>query len=214
MVINLSTLSDDFYKLFHFRFLVASYLYAVERFQINSITHKYLIRGHTQNEGDTIHSIIERSLKRSKKSGPIYVPDQYVSIIRNAKKKGNPIEVKEMGFKDFFDLKTLFEEMGLTLIKNVDGNEFRISDVKIMQFEKGNEVFRYKTSYKQNEWSCLNFKPKKRRSDQKSHKNVQMKQAYSKQFQLSENKIKDLKSLMDSNIIPSYYKGFFDSVLN
>jgi hypothetical protein len=42
------------------------YLYGVEKFQINSITHKYLIRGHTQNEGDTIHNIIEKSMKRVK----------------------------------------------------------------------------------------------------------------------------------------------------
>ncbi|KAJ8926788.1 hypothetical protein NQ314_020812, partial [Rhamnusium bicolor] len=48
--------------------------------------HKYLVRGHTQNEGDAIHSIIERSLKKCKKSGPIYVPSQYVSVIQNEKK--------------------------------------------------------------------------------------------------------------------------------
>lgn len=67
------------------------YLYAVEKYQINSIMHKYLIRGHTKNEGDTIHSIIEKSMKRSKKSGPIYVPDQLVTIIRNSNKNGKTI---------------------------------------------------------------------------------------------------------------------------
>lgn len=42
------------------------YLYAVEKFQINSITHKYLIRGNMQNKGNAIHSIIEKSIKKRK----------------------------------------------------------------------------------------------------------------------------------------------------
>jgi hypothetical protein len=52
------------------------------------ITHKFLITGHTQNEGDNVHSIIEKAVKRHLKGGAIceYVPAQYVSIIRGAKK--------------------------------------------------------------------------------------------------------------------------------
>lgn len=113
----------------------------MEHFCINSITHKYFIRGHTQNEGDAIHSIIEKSLRKSKKSGPIYIPDQYVSIIRNSKKKGSPIEVKEMSFPDFFYLKTLFDDMGLILTRNTDGDEFKINSIKVMQFKKGRKFF-------------------------------------------------------------------------
>ncbi|KAB0801044.1 hypothetical protein PPYR_05398 [Photinus pyralis] len=112
------------------KFFIGMYLYAVEKFNINSITHKYLVRGHTQNEGDAVHSIIERSVKKAKKSGPIYVPDQYVSIIRNTKKKGNPLQVKELSFGDFFDLKALFEEMGINISKNTDRQDFKINDVK------------------------------------------------------------------------------------
>ena len=49
------------------------YVYALEK----SISHKFLISEHTQNEGDTIHSIIEMSMKKAKKSGSIYVPDSF-----------------------------------------------------------------------------------------------------------------------------------------
>ncbi|CAF4946537.1 unnamed protein product [Pieris macdunnoughi] len=48
------------------RFLVGMYYYAVETLPIKSITHKYLIRGHTQNEGDNVSSLIEKSIKRAK----------------------------------------------------------------------------------------------------------------------------------------------------
>ncbi|XP_050300189.1 uncharacterized protein LOC126738792 [Anthonomus grandis grandis] len=109
------------------RFLIAVYLYAVEHFEIMAITHKYLIRGHTQNEGDAIHSAIEKQISKSKKSGAIYVPEQYVYMIREAKKKGNKIDVQEMGFENFLDIKALFDDMGLSIAKNDDGDEFKIN---------------------------------------------------------------------------------------
>ncbi|CAH2109212.1 unnamed protein product [Euphydryas editha] len=65
--------------------------YAVEKLAINSVCYKFLISGHSQNEGDNAHSLIEKSIKRAKKSGPIYVPDQYVNLIRDAKTKRQPL---------------------------------------------------------------------------------------------------------------------------
>nr|CAH7755077.1 unnamed protein product [Callosobruchus chinensis] len=43
------------------------------------------------NEGDNAHSLIERSVKRHLKSGPICIPEQYITLIRTAKKTGNPM---------------------------------------------------------------------------------------------------------------------------
>ena len=54
---------------------------------IKSITHKYLIIGHTENEGDSMHSCIEREKKGVVLSGSIYVP----SVIANARKVENLI---------------------------------------------------------------------------------------------------------------------------
>ena len=72
------------------KFLIALYLYAVQKYNIETITHKYLIKGHTQNEGDSCHSLIERQVKRLLRSGPVYVPDTLVTAIRMAKKVVNP----------------------------------------------------------------------------------------------------------------------------
>lgn len=70
------------------RYIIAMYLFAVSHLEfINSITHKYLITGHSQNEGDNAHSVIEKQVKLALKSGPIFVPEQYVALIRTAKKK-------------------------------------------------------------------------------------------------------------------------------
>lgn len=56
------------------KMVVSMYLYAVQKTQVKSITHKFLTVGHTQNEGDSMHSVIEKAKKRARKSGPIYVP--------------------------------------------------------------------------------------------------------------------------------------------
>lgn len=69
------------------KYMLALYLYAINNLDLDSITHKFLIKGHSQNEGDSAHSLIERQVKRLLKSGPIYVPETFVTAIRFAKKK-------------------------------------------------------------------------------------------------------------------------------
>nr|CAI5842730.1 unnamed protein product [Callosobruchus analis] len=71
------------------RFMLSAYLYAISHFKytsIRSITHKYLITGHSQNEGDSAQSVIERQITRHLKSSAIYTPEQYYTLIRTAKK--------------------------------------------------------------------------------------------------------------------------------
>lgn len=50
-----------------------------KKFQV-SITQKYLEKGHTQMEVDSVHSVVERKLKHKN----IYVPQNYVEAIREA----------------------------------------------------------------------------------------------------------------------------------
>lgn len=170
-----------------------------------------MVRGHTQNEGDAVHSVIEQSLKRAKKSGPIYVPEQYVSIIRSAKKKGLPLEVKELNYTSFFNIKAFYEESNMGFLKDVAGNEFKINDVRVLNFNKGSDIVRYNTTYEESEWNVVQFRPKKRRPvNLVPIGNYQLKTAYQKQLLLGENKRKDLKYLMDGNIIPQFYKHFFE----
>lgn len=48
---------------------------------------------------------------------PISVPNQYVTIIRQTKKTGNPFSVHEMCHKDFHHLWDLTEKIGFKIIK-------------------------------------------------------------------------------------------------
>lgn len=72
------------------KFMLALYVYAVKQLGIESITNKFLIKGHTQNEGDSTHSLIERQMRRLLKGGSIYIPETFVIAIRSEKKTGKP----------------------------------------------------------------------------------------------------------------------------
>ncbi|KAF2903338.1 hypothetical protein ILUMI_02846 [Ignelater luminosus] len=67
---------------------------------------------HTQNEGHSMHSCIERETNRLLRSGPIYLPCQWIPIIRLAKKNGKPYSVQEPDTSDVYDLKQLSEDLG------------------------------------------------------------------------------------------------------
>ncbi|XP_045763000.1 uncharacterized protein LOC123865809 [Maniola jurtina] len=47
------------------KYIATLYMYAVHYLNIASITHKFLIRGHTQNEADSVHSLIEKEIKKN-----------------------------------------------------------------------------------------------------------------------------------------------------
>lgn len=69
------------------RYIYSVYMYIVMFLNISEITHKFLTTGHTQMPVDSMHSRIENQKKRALKSGPVYIPAQWVSIIKLAKKK-------------------------------------------------------------------------------------------------------------------------------
>ena len=59
---------------------------------MQSICHYYLNRSHTQKEGDSVHALIERTAKRVN----VYDPYQWYTLVRMAKKKGEPYSATEM----------------------------------------------------------------------------------------------------------------------
>lgn len=136
------------------KFMLAMYQYATQKLpNIKSITHKFLIKGHTQNEGDCVHSVIQRNITRALKSSPIYVPDQYITLIKTAKKTGKPYNVQELTHEIFFYLKPL-----CTGNYNIDddGNKFNWTDIKVLKADKvSNAIFFFKTSYEEEEFRSV-----------------------------------------------------------
>ena len=157
------------------------YLYAVEKFKIKSITHKFLVSGHTQNEGDNVHSVIEKSIKRALKSGPIYIPTDYVRLIRSARKTGNPYKVTELGYQDFVDLKTLSQQIGSNYNKTSNNELIKTSDIKVLKVQKSDPgILFVKTTYEQKEYAQINVNNTRRR--QMSISTMQCVAAYKKKW--------------------------------
>ncbi|CAH2102446.1 unnamed protein product [Euphydryas editha] len=148
-------------------------------------------------------STIEKQIQRRLKSGPIYVPSQYVEVIRSAKKKGRPYNLTEMSSCDFISLKTLAQDMGIHI------QSFKISDVKILKIMKDSPTtLFYKTSFIQTEFLTAELSRKKNCGD------INLKPAYRTKPKIKPNKINDLISLVESNHIPQFYASFYRSLNN
>ena len=184
------------------KFMLALYLYAVTNLPVESITHKFLIKGHTQNEGDSAHSLIERQVKRLRKGGPIFVPETLVTAIRSARKTGQPFSVREMQHNDFKNVKCLATQMGPINVKDL-----KLSDAKVLKFKKQSPTsVSIKYSYS-DEFKAIEVIKKPKTV-------TNLLQCYSEKIALGENKKKDLKELCQKGIIPRPYSNFFEGIIH
>lgn len=192
-------------------FMLSMYLYAVEKYSyINTITHKFLVKGHSQNEGDCVHSVIERTVKKSLKAGPIYIPAQYTTLIRGARKTGRPYQVIEMSYESFFDLKDLAAQSLIgTNLKDLNGEVIKITSVSMFRFEKKSpRTIFFKTSYSEKEFCEIRLK--ERRSKTRSTSN-EIKQLYNSKIG-AEAKKPGLLKLLEKNVIPKSYAFFYENM--
>ncbi|CAH0403799.1 unnamed protein product [Chilo suppressalis] len=194
------------------KYITSLYLYAVNYLNISSITHKFLIRGHTQNEADSVHSLIEREVKKNLRSGPIYCPDQYVALIKNAKKSKPAINVHELTFESFVNLKALQEEWGYNFTIDKEGNSVNWNDIKVLKMIKSEPLsFYYKTSYSDTIFKEVDVRNKRKKMLPIS--DISLTNAYNERQQLSDNKKRDLKELITNKLIPSFYTNFYNSII-
>lgn len=187
------------------------YIHAVATIQnLNSITHKFLIKGHTQNENDSAHSVIERNIKKALKSGPIYTPDQYVLIIRTAKKTGRAYKVNELNYTLFKDFKILANDLGRNYTKNTENDNVKMNDIKIIKVTKDNRgCFFYKTSYSQEDFKMIKVGPV---TSKALRANYPYRSIYHAPIKNSEQKKKGLLGLVQKKTIPDYYRTFYENL--
>ena len=194
------------------KFIASLCSFAVVYFEnIHTITHKFLIQGHTENEGDNVHSLIEKEVKKSLKSGPINIPQQYVTLIRSAKKRGSPFIVHELDFNYFYDLKNLQDQWGYNYTENEDKETFTWSNVKMLKFVKEEPfLIYYKTSYKE-DFRKLNVRNKRKKM--RTLEEIELHKLYLNRIELSTNKKKDLNDLLKKNVIPNVYASYYKSFI-
>ncbi|CAH1958718.1 unnamed protein product [Acanthoscelides obtectus] len=137
------------------------------------IRHTFLEKGHTQTEGDSMHSVIERASKLI----PLFTPDQWYTLVRTAK-RSKPYVVTEMGKEDFFDLKALAKDTILNWDRDVENEKVSINKIRILEatFRFPNKIL-FKYDYNE-PFRTIDLLTKGRRTIDVDLKNIQLKQCY------------------------------------
>ena len=85
----------------------------------------FLQKGHTENENDSVHSVIERATKHA----VIYSPEQWYSAVGTARKSITPYHVEELTHAQFIDYKTMSKSVK-NLNMDDEGNKGKWSTVR------------------------------------------------------------------------------------
>ncbi|KAL4707280.1 hypothetical protein ACJJTC_019818 [Scirpophaga incertulas] len=193
------------------KYLLALYHYAMKVFQVQSITHKYFIVGHTQNEGDSVHSTIEQEKSRILRNGSVFVPSQWRSIIQCAKKKGNPYHVHDIDFTDIIDLKELLKQFGKNFSLNTDGDRVVWNNIKKMYMQHTNPyiVFYLDTYLPNSTMKSFDVRHKMRSP---AILEMTLTNKFRTRPPISDLKKKDLISLCQSKVIPRVYWDYYENL--
>lgn len=174
---------------------IANSLFQLAAKNNTEIYQKYLVKGHTQMECDSVHSAIERR----KKDRELYVPCNFVKIIEESRQK-KPYKVKYLDhsfFKNYSDLK--FFKSIRPGIKAGSPTVLQLRGLKYCA-----DKLMFKLSF-DNEWEIL-----PQRLNSKHSIDTEVKELYLEEIPLTYQKYKDLQSLKP--LLPKDYHTFYDNL--
>ncbi|GFS06994.1 DNA repair protein rhp54 [Elysia marginata] len=166
---------------------------------VAKIEHGFLEVGHTQNENDSVHSVIAQVAKRI----PVYTPGQWATVARGALRNKLPYAVKEMTAQDFFDFKAISKKIK-NLDNDEDGEKVRWTKIRAITFNQSETDFM--TIHYDDKVCRVDLMRRKRKSDEPEGQ-LDL-QVLSDPAGVSEDNKKDLLSLCSSNLIPPAHHQF------
>ncbi|KAH9643194.1 hypothetical protein HF086_012856 [Spodoptera exigua] len=189
------------------RIVFLMYMLASSKFFID-IGHRFLVVGHTQNEGDSMHALIERQTKDKM----LYTPDQWYTAFRFAKSDEKPYKVTEVSQDLIKDFKSKLKLINNWTTTN-DGS--KMPWIKVMEvLVKAEYPFRlfYKTSYQDDAYKWIDCVKKPKATRNRRELNIDIDNiplAYQTPIPIDQNKHKDLMDLCKALVIPKEYHLFF-----
>nr|XP_053600103.1 uncharacterized protein LOC128669360 isoform X1 [Plodia interpunctella] len=189
------------------RVVYSLYMYASHKYNIN-ITHRFLESGHTQQEADSVHALIERSAKGK----IIYTPDQWYALVRWAKINDKPYQVIEVSQDMLYNIKELLQNRNFK--KNTLNQEVKWNNIKEICIEKTEpNIILYKYDLK-SDYMKLNTLVQTRRNKKIiiATNNDALKPLYSGSLPIPEAKYNDLIYLCEAGHIPKQYHSFFKNL--
>lgn len=175
------------------RIVFAFYVYVAQKFNI-TIKHTFLEKRHTQQEGDSVHALIERL---------IYIPLEWFSLERWATQDGKPYNVVEMKHHDFHNFKELLE--GRNWSKNINRDTVhwnKIKEVRVCAEDPFKINYRYDLG--NNDFLTIAINTNTRRRQKTGL--VEVKPLYPNLLPIPRAKFNDLISLPDT------YRYFFEGL--
>lgn len=189
--------------------IVASMLHQIIlKTKIEVIDLKFLEPGHTHMECDSMHATIETASEYAK----IFIPTDWVNVIRLAKKGGQPYDVNILSYKDFFDYKTFKDSNYFFPSKSENGMDLNWKEVRWLRFQKANpDTLFFKNEFWEEEFESVNIKKRKGR---KGNSDFQLRPIYNSTLPIDEKKYSDLQFLCHGkdHTVPSIYHNFYDSL--
>ena len=177
--------------------LIAAFLHIIKITGLMEINHIFFESGHSQNEGDSIHSSIERASKKL----TVTSPDEWVGIIKVAQ-SANPLALKRLTHRDFKSFKELATKFFSNVPKTCDGEKVMISMAKFITIRDG-EVS-VSNDYHQNK--CVQMRLRRGWNE------YELKGKYREPIGVSDKKKKDLMQLCKSFAIPPTAHSFFENL--
>ncbi|KAJ8728300.1 hypothetical protein PYW08_016685 [Mythimna loreyi] len=159
-------------------------------------------KGHTQNEGDSVHSVIERASQTK----TIFTPHEWRLLVRWAKNEGEPYVVRNVTQNDVFDFKSLVNNK--IWMKDIQGKKINWSNIREVHADGSdpNKLF-FKYDLTQPDYNILVIRGNTRNSVQ-----TELNPAYSGPIMVSAAKYKDLMDMCRSEVIPIEYHSYFNSL--
>ena len=164
-----------------------------------TITQKYLERGHTQMEADSVHSTIERILRKK----DIYSPHNYVNYISLAR-PSQPYRVKYVENDFFKSYSSLKYYDSIRPGKKV--GDPHVNDIRVLQYTPSGNIL-YKLSF-----DDVFQEIPKRRNFVCPKANDVVESLHSGPLQIKKTKYDHLQQLKD--VVPKDYHSFYDNLLH
>ena len=189
------------------RFVAFALNFARAHFDLKTINHTFLEKGHTETENDSVHATIERKARNIE----IYSPQQWFAVVRSARSSKQPYIVCEMTSGDFINFKEMSSKVR-NLNMDDSGNKISWSKVRQVVSKVDDPSALYiKTSYN-GQPQGLDLNRRKRMSGGADDAaNVKLLHRMSKPG-ISELKKHDLMTLCSSGQIPVGYREFYEAL--
>lgn len=189
------------------RYIYSMWEYAASVYKVN-IIHRFFEKGHTQNEGDSMHATIECA----KKDKIIYEPSQWITLVRFAKLNKNLYVVYELSNEDFLNFKPLVENKELNWKTSTTKEIIKWNNIKeIMVSYKSPFILKIKYEYCATDFITIDILISSRNKGRHQKRTIPIK-AYERKMSIDCLKKKDLVSLCDKGLIPSMYHHFYKSL--